>query len=377
MATCVNILDDEKSQYNHSTHTDSHTMRRTWHYSDHPTIRRMDDSTTKMTDVDMKHYDRLNIKGELPFFKLEEDINENSIDKMTKEKPVYHGKSIEYSVPVSYVEQSEKIPNDYFLCQTMEERTSSFEKSHTYDDSMIYLINGTQIRELRQKTTPIRDNLEKDTTSIMYGVINPETKNTSLYKNPIIGTKNMITFDFGSYKEITHIETFGRYPSWISFSKYFKKQDTPVFNKSVFKLSKSKVANIGICTSDDPFYYVKKYEVQYRDVFGKWRSVGTFTGNYDIISGRLQQVNVYTRFLRIIPIDYCGKIPSMEIIIFGKQKETLDVSKNDTSFIKYNVFIPTKYAPDGFGMRQWEKKSSRVHYKKLTTKQYLDEFSDE
>jgi hypothetical protein len=71
----------------------------------------------------------------------------------------------------------------------------------------------------------------------------------------------------------------------------------------------------------------------------------------------------------------------MEIVIFGKQAEAEeDISKNDDHVIKYTVFVNTKFVPDGFGCTKFDsmffKNDSilKKHSRKLTTKQYLDEY---
>lgn len=352
-----------------SNGTLSHTMRKAYRYRVHcPIIRRnYGQSSQEMTDIDMEcEHTPFIFRGEsILFFKLEKLMYDNAIESMTKIKQHYHGKDIEYYVPISYIEEPEQKSHIYHKFE--ESDNESFHQK--YDSSMIYIMNdNTEFHKLRPKYEKLRDFTDTDIKQMMYGVINPETKYTTLFKNPVFGKKNMITFDFGSYKQITHIETFGRYPKWTTPYQYMK-----THNLTIPRYIKKQIQDIGICISDEPQCYVKKYEIQYRDVRGKWISLGIYDGNHDIISGRLHQLDVYTRYLRIIPIDFRGKIPSMEILIFGKQSEENNISKNDVNVIKYTVFVNEKFVPDGFGCTKYEF-SQKKHQHKLTTKQYLNEY---
>ena len=359
-----------------STMPSSHTMRKTYRYRVRcPIIKRnYGQSVTEMTEVDMEcGYNPFIFRGvSIPFYKLEKMINDNALESMTKIKQYYHGKHIEYSVPISYIEEPKLTENTYPIFEETEYESSLMHQK--YDTSMIYIMNDTsEFYKLRPKHEKLRQFAETDTTQIMYGVINPETKYTTLFKNPVFGQKNMITFDFGSYKQITHIETFGRYPKWTTSNQYMKTN-----NISISRHIKKQIRDIGICISAEPYCYVKKYEVQYRNIQGKWESLGIFDGNQDISTSRLHQLDVYTRYLRVIPIDFRGKIPSMEILIYGKQAEEKDISKSDTSVIKYTVFVNTKVVPDGFGRIKNDfpgyYSSQKKYSHKLTTKQYLNEY---
>ena len=346
---------------------DSHTMRKPYPYRfvrpnrlDCPLItRKYGQSLKDATDIDMEYLPLL--KGEtVSFFKFEKLMTEHAIHSRTKTKQGYFGKDIEYSVPVAYKDV---------------ETITSKEKDENADPSMIYIMDDNmELYKLRPKYEKVRQFMEPDINLMMYGVINPETKYTTLFKNPIYGEKNMITFDFGSYKQITHIETFGRYPKWNTYKNLMKPDRTAIPYYTPKQLQK---LDIGICNSTDPYYYVKKYEIQYYDVHQQWISLGIFDGNQDVMLGRMHQIDVYTRFLRVIPIEYRGKIPSMEILVFGKQQEKMDISKEDVKVIKYTVSMNTKLVPDGFGCTRTKIIYKLKKHSKTTTKQYLDEYYDD
>ena len=311
-------------------------------------------SDTSFTDIpDFDKYPIWQLMSEqLPFYKLENVIKEQAI---TLVKQGYRGKYIECYIPIANV-----ISNQY------SDEENQYKKNIIHNQCMIYMAPSKTRRVYiplvpfdygyGRKSLPshqicrvledVRQFSGNEITKISHGLINIYREFGRFFTDryPQYG-HNKIIFNFGSFKQITHIETYGNYPHWENINGY------------------------ATCTEENPFYYVKKYEIHYKK--GKnWISAGIYTGNNDILNGNLHQVDIFTQYIRITPIEFHGG-PSMEILIFGKQSENV----KNIEFKKYMVHIPTKYVPDGriYRNTDYTGKYNKNRNKKQT-KYYLDEY---
>jgi len=282
---------------------------------------------------------RQNGKHHMPFYLIEEQLSQHAVRTVVKQG--YAGKIIEYWVPATHINPSN------IWCNMSEVSIVNDDK---YDPTQIYQM-------IKNDTTPVLHKLrsisqeprkfDDDTKQLAYGVINPETKHSTLFprKHIVYGSNDVITFDFGEFMTISHIETFGRYPKHVSYKEFSKSTLAKCFNN--FRVN-SVNDLLRVCVSEDPQQYVKKFDVKYRDKTGKWISLGIHTGNQDISCGKLNRVDVYTRYLRIIPIDFRGVDPSMEIIIYGPTSHLPEPQCAKTLLVKYIVKEKcTRYIPDG------------------------------
>ncbi len=387
--TCLLVvfMDTSCFEYNtEDTHNDGHTLRHNGHrYSrmrdEHvqSIIHRQPTWENVATTIDMKLMDKHPefMKGKhIPFYLIEDQLVSRAV--RTAVKQGYTGKISEYWLPATYI----NAPSQQFSKRTNMSAEAPVEDIE-YDPTQIYQVTNDvicnthhtmpvfhKLRSLSQEPRTFDDG----TKQLAYGVINPETKHTTLFygKHIVHGANDVITFDFGDYVTISHIETFGRYPKHVSYKEFSK-----VSPDNIRHTSTKLFNNVRVCLSNDPQQYVKKFEVKYRDKTGKWISIGIHMGNHNISCGKLNRVDVYTRYLRIIPIDFRGVDPSMEIMIYGPGSHLADpqYAKSPSTLVKYIVKEKCpRYIPDGCIHNYRPCEGCRAHrfpIKKHNTKEYL------
>ena len=131
--------------------------------------------------------------------------------------------------------------------------------------------------------------------------------------------------------------------------------------------------------------WTSSYYVQYKDKFGKWMMYNNsqFDGNTDAFSYNVNDVNIYTRYLRIVPITY-HNYKSIRVHIYGPYTETDNTDVIDTITYKVIPHVNTygkRY--DGFGEykcpeyfdwdRRYDGKARKRRHLKRKIKEYFDD----
>ena len=152
--------------------------------------------------------------------------------------------------------------------------------------------------------------------------------------------------DLGDVSHIQAIVTFGKYPSTRPFPKR-------KYSYSSYYCDTSKPhVNVVERVSHDS--YVTKYSVAYKDSqTQKWTQYNELAGNINSYTPKVNPVSIFSRYIRIKPIEYV-KTKSMIIYVYvSKNKTEQHDSDDDEELVRYTLVPPTdkKVVNDGYGQR--------------------------
>jgi len=245
-----------------------------------------------------------------------------------------------------------------------------------YDPSYIYVYNGNEddtegtLKKycLLKWNEPKIENLE-----VIFNKVLIEKKKKKKFKK-----LNDIYYeiDLGKNVNILSIATFGKYPNKRIFPKIKNK-----YNNYYYNTNKPYVNVIENIYNDS---FVKKYSVYYKDsLTQKWIYYKDFDGNQNSYTCKINPVDIYSRFIRIKPLEYV-KTKSLIIYIYGstikKQDIIIDNSDSDEEeIIKYTLTPPNQnnYRHDGKGNQRYSPDYYFGQYYKTERKKKVKELLDE
>ena len=183
--------------------------------------------------------------------------------------------------------------------------------------------------------------------------------------------------DLGSVQHIQYIVTFGKYPNKRVFPKRKSK-----YGYSYIDKSKPYVYVLENPANDS---YVKKFSVSYKDIItNKWISYKELDGNQNSHTPKINNVDVYTRYIRIKPLEYV-KSKSMIIYLysFDKKNDSKEINNIDDEeeeeLVKYTLIPPitNNIRNDGYGERCYSPDWIYQQYHKEERKRKIKEMLDE
>jgi hypothetical protein len=178
--------------------------------------------------------------------------------------------------------------------------------------------------------------------------------------------------DLGVPQYINHIVTFGKYPVKRIFPKHKNK---------ISYSNKNYIYVIDDITNDS---YVKKFTILYKDIITqKWIKYKDLDGNINSFTPKINEINIYTRYIRIKPIDFNNSksmivniyIPEIETNITGKEEKEED----EYEIIEYTL-TPSNMIEkrnDGYGERCYSPDWKYQQYFKEERKKKIKEMLDE
>ena len=180
--------------------------------------------------------------------------------------------------------------------------------------------------------------------------------------------------DFGKFVNILNIATFGKYPNKRIFPK--RKSN---YNYYYYDTNKPYIYILDNIYNDS---YVKKYSVYYKDsLTHKWIYYKDFDANTNSYTVKINSVDIYTRFIRIKPIDY---VISKSMIIYFydsniKLNKNSDSDSDDEEILKYTLTPPNNnnYRHDGYGYYRYSPDWYYGQYYKTERKNKIKELLDE
>jgi hypothetical protein len=241
-----------------------------------------------------------------------------------------------------------------------------------YDPSYIYIFNGNEddTEGTLKKYCPLNwiepkiDNLE-----MIYKKIFIEKKK----KKKLIKTNECyIEIDLLKFVNIKCIATYGKYPN----KRVFPKRKSH-HNYYYYDTNKPYINIIDNIYNDS---YVKKYSVYYKDsITNKWNYYKDFDGNINSYTIKNNLVDIYSRYIRIKPLEYV-KTKSMIIYIYGSTiKNQYNYDSDDEEIIKYTLTPPNQnnYRYDGYGEYRCSPEWFYGQYYKNERKKKLKELLNE
>jgi len=386
-------------EFKEDTHNEGHTMRHRGFWPGKQAVLKRQPSKVAggeyVTDIDELVSVKRFVDGyhPVPFNSpaMWEDV-ETELESLAKHKKTvlnYVGNlETVYSVPASEFIEYEQIGaiNDNDNKQKDAKWNGQF-----YDRNFIYEYTGndSDMEGTLTKVCPIYSQAPvfdvPDTKQIAAGIIKPEAYANFELHGPVRRSQftreraDYIEFDLTTNTQLSHIGTFGRYPSTRSFPQKVRSKGMP-HNR---QWRKKQFGLLQVCNSRDPMYYVMSYKVLYQGADKKWHSLGTFGGNKDIGTEQINRVDIFTRYIRIKPLTYRGEHPSMRIVLYGPVSEKTDEDKQKaiaSELIEYTIehVSESDYVPDGKGCGKYRcdcmscRRGAR-HPARQTTKQYMDE----
>ena len=243
-----------------------------------------------------------------------------------------------------------------------------------YDPSFIYKYDGNEGQTCGILTKISKINLDdvniQDTSVLCSGEYNER------FKNPYI------ELDLGHARNISHIVMKGPFVPTTHFPKHLKKiKRRRAINYRSNVWDKPRNGYVRIISNNDNISWVSSYSVKYRDTLtGRWKPYeGVFSGNCNAFDSAITEVDIYSRHIRITPIDYTGK-KVMQVKIYGPSNGNNE-DKEIIQTVTYNV-TPQNCAStrcDGFNSGRhgsfydrYRSKNAKKTYLKRFLKDELD-----
>ena len=201
-------------------------------------------------------------------------------------------------------------------------------------------------------------------------------------KNKLIQTSECYyEIDLGDVKNIKSVLTFGKYPSYRSFPR--RKYNTYGYYCDTNK----PYVNVVDIINDDS--YVTNYSVSYKDSqTQKWVHYNEFEGNVNSYTAKINQVDIYSRYIRIKPLKFV-KTKSMIIYVYvskntNKNEDNCEdedeevvsytLVPSNNKQIRYDGYGETRYSPDYFYAQY--NKNERKKYIKYMMEEQLENLDD-
>jgi len=198
-------------------------------------------------------------------------------------------------------------------------------------------------------------------------------------KNKLIQTSECYyEIDLGNVMHIQTIVTFGKYPSNRPFPR--RKYN---YNSYYCDTNKPYVNVVDIINDDS---YVTNYSIAYKDSqTQKWVHYNEFEGNVNSYTEKINQVDIYSRYIRIKPLKFV-KTKSMIIYVYvskntHKNEEICDdedeeiisytLVPSNNKQIRYDGYGERCYSPDYF-YAQYNKSERRKKIKNMMEEQLND-----
>lgn len=203
--------------------------------------------------------------------------------------------------------------------------------------------------------------------------------------------KQFIEIDLRSVCEVKAIVTRGGYPKQLETFPTTKKSSTNKCCARIIHINGRRGRNgprrrkrrqpfVYVARDRKSLAWVELYSIHYRDMIsGKWLPYGNsfYTGNHDVHTFKLNEVNIRTRYIRLTPVKF-HQFREMRVSIWGNQVSNFlgnrtpcnlllgDSTKTET--IRYTIHPPeistrfdgyTKSYRDCYGAESKHKKKSR------------------
>lgn len=184
-------------------------------------------------------------------------------------------------------------------------------------------------------------------------------------KENMIKSQRYYQIDLKSYQYIKYIVTFGKYPYTIIFPR--RKINNNHFYCDINK-PHIKILNYDIDS------YVKKYSISYKDKnTNKWIHYKEFDGNNKSYEEKINEIDIYTRYIRIVPIEYI-EAKDMIIHIYSNNiiKNEKKEEDDDIEIVSYTL-IPSNNdkVNDGYGYRCYSPDYHYQQYNKTERKKQI------
>ena len=241
-----------------------------------------------------------------------------------------------------------------------------------YDPDYLYTFEGDQddLVGVLKKYCPLKwkdpeiDNMESTGRKIF---------NQRKKKNKLVQTNECYyQIDLGSLKHIQSIVTFGKYPS----KRPFPKRKGP-YKTYYYDTSKPYVNVVDVINDDS---YVTNYSVAYKDSHTqKWVHYNEFEGNINSYTPKINLVDIYSRYVRIKPLQFV-KTKSMIIYVYvSKNKYKNEYDSEDEEVVSYTLVPPIDKTLrcDGYGERCYSPDYFYGHYNKNVRKDKIKNMLEE
>ena len=334
--------------------------------------------------------DRINKKDVIPVTAIDDYFNEKFIQSSTT-KPLnkdYLWSNVERALKDESVNTIKKWnPSDGVVYQTFHVPVKNYVlkditldkdlcwlkwNKQYYDPDYLYTFEGDQddLVGVLKKYCPLKwkdpeiDNMESTGRKIF---------NQRKKKNKLVQTNECYyQIDLGSLKHIQSIVTFGKYPS----KRPFPKRKGP-YKTYYYDTSKPYVNVVDVINDDS---YVTNYSVAYKDSHTqKWVHYNEFEGNINSYTPKINLVDIYSRYVRIKPLQFV-KTKSMIIYVYvSKNKYKNEYDSEDEEVVSYTLVPPIdkKLRCDGYGERCYSPDYFYGHYNKNVRKDKIKNMLEE
>ena len=341
--------------------------------------------------------DRINKKDVIPVTAIDDYFDEKFIQSTTKHyfksqiRPLnkdYLWSNVERALKDESVNTIKKWnPTDGVVCQTFHVPVKNYVlkditldkdlcwlkwNKQYYDPDYLYTFEGDQddLVGVLKKYCPLKwkdpeiDNMESTGRKIF---------NQRKKKNKLVQTNECYyQIDLGSLKHIQSIVTFGKYPS----KRPFPKRKGP-YKTYYYDTSKPYVNVIDVINDDS---YVTNYSVAYKDSHTqKWVHYNEFEGNINSYTPKINLVDIYSRYVRIKPLQFV-KTKSMIIYVYvSKNKYKNEYDSEDEEVVSYTLVPPIDKTLrcDGYGERCYSPDYFYGHYNKNVRKDKIKNMLEE
>ena len=241
-----------------------------------------------------------------------------------------------------------------------------------YDPGYLYTFDGDQDDSVGvlKKYCPLKwvepeiDNMESTGRKIF----NQRNKKKKLVQT----SECYYQIDLGSIKHIQSIVTFGKYPD----KRPFPKRKGP--HKTYYYDTSKPYVNVVEVINDDS--YVTNYSVAYKDSqTQKWVQYNELEGNINSYTPKINSVNIYSRYIRIKPLQFV-KTKSMIIYVYvSKNKYNNEYDSEDEEVVSYTLVPPIdkQLRCDGYGERCYSPDYFYGHYDKNVRKDKIKNMLEE
>jgi hypothetical protein len=341
--------------------------------------------------------DRINKKDVIPVTAIDDYFDEKFIQSTTKHyfksqiRPLnkdYLWSNVERALKDESVNTIKKWnPSDEVVCQTFHVPVKNYVlkditldkdlcwlkwNKQYYDPDYLYTFEGDQddLVGVLKKYCPLKwkdpeiDNMESTGRKIF---------NQRKKKNKLVQTSECYyQIDLGSLKHIQSIVTFGKYPS----KRPFPKRKGP-YKTYYYDTSKPYVNVVDVINDDS---YVTNYSVAYKDSHTqKWVHYNEFEGNINSYTPKINLVDIYSRYVRIKPLQFV-KTKSMIIYVYvSKNKYKNEYDSEDEEVVSYTLVPPIDKTLrcDGYGERCYSPDYFYGHYNKNVRKDKIKNMLEE
>ena len=341
--------------------------------------------------------DRINKKDVIPVTAIDDYFDEKFIQSTTKHyfksqiRPLnkdYLWSNVERTLKDDSVNTIKKWnPSDGVVCQTFHVPVKNYVlkditldkelcwlkwNRQYYDPDYLYTFEGDQddLVGVLKKYCPLKwkdpeiDNMDSTGRKIF---------NQRKKKNKLVQTNECYyQIDLGYVKHIQSIVTFGKYPS----KRPFPKRKGP-YKTYYYDTSKPYVNVVDVINDDS---YVTNYSVAYKDSHTqKWVHYNEFEGNINSYTPKINLVDIYSRYVRIKPLQLV-KTKSMIIYVYvSKNKYKNEYDSEDEEVVSYTLVPPIdkQLRCDGYGERCYSPDYFYGHYNKNVRKDKIKNMLEE